>query len=126
MVPGASTAQLAIILIDARKGVVEQTKRHTFIASLLGINHIAVCVNKMDLVDYKESVFNEIVKEYKGFVSRLDVADVTFIPISALKGDNVVDVTLTNTRNFNHGGWAFAFHATTPEGEVLLPRAPGN
>ena len=91
MVTGASTAHLAIILIDARKGVVEQTKRHTFIASLLGINHIVLCVNKMDLVDYKEEVFHEIVNEYKGFVSRLDVADVTFIPISALKGDNVVE-----------------------------------
>ena len=91
MVTGASTANLAIILIDARHGVVEQSRRHTFIASLLGLQHIIVCVNKMDLVDYREDVFVNIVKEYKGFASRLDVADVKFIPISALRGDNVVE-----------------------------------
>lgn len=91
MVTGASTANLAIILIDARHGVVEQSRRHTFIASLLGLQHIIVCVNKMDLVDYREDVFVDIVKEYKGFASRLDVANVKFIPISALRGDNVVE-----------------------------------
>jgi sulfate adenylyltransferase subunit 1 len=91
MVTGASTANLAIILIDARKGVVEQTCRHAFIASLLRIQHLVICVNKMDLVDYKEEVFNEIVASFKEFASRLDVPDVRFIPISALLGDNVVD-----------------------------------
>lgn len=90
MVTGASTADLAIILIDARKGVVEQTCRHSFIASLLQIKHLVVCVNKMDLVDYSEDTFNKIVAEYQSFASRLDVPDVTFIPISALHGDNVV------------------------------------
>ena len=91
MVTGASTANLAIILIDARKGVIEQTCRHAFIASLLQIQHIVICVNKMDLVDYKEEVFDEIVSDFKDFASRLDVPHIDFIPISALNGDNVVD-----------------------------------
>ena len=92
MVTGASTANLAIILVDARHGVVEQTMRHSFIASLLRIQHLVIAVNKMDLVDYDEEVFEKIVSDYKAFASRLDnVVDITFIPISALKGDNVVD-----------------------------------
>jgi sulfate adenylyltransferase subunit 1 len=91
MVTGASTANLAIILIDARKGVIEQTCRHSFIASLLRIPHIVVCVNKMDLVDFKEEVFNTIVAQYSEFASRLEVPDIKFIPISALHGDNVVE-----------------------------------
>ena len=92
MVTGASTANLAIILVDARKGVIEQTSRHSFIASLLRIQHIVVCVNKMDLVDYSQEVYDKIIEDYKDFASRLDnVVDITFIPISALNGDNVVD-----------------------------------
>lgn len=91
MVTGASTANLAIILIDARNGVVEQTHRHIFIASLLGIPHFIICINKMDLVDFKEEVYNRIKNEIKDFVSKLDVKDIYFIPISALLGDNVVD-----------------------------------
>ncbi len=91
MVTGASTANLAIILVDARKGLLEQTFRHSFIASLLRIPHIVVCINKMDLVDYNEEVFNKIVADYEAFVSKLDVKDVHFIPISALMGDNIVD-----------------------------------
>lgn len=92
MVTGASTANLAIILIDARKGVIEQTKRHTFIANLLRIQHVVVAVNKMDLVDYDEEIYNRIVADYKSFVSRLDkIVDITPIPISALNGDNIVD-----------------------------------
>ena len=93
MVTGASTADLAIILIDARNGLVEQTHRHSFIASLLGLQHLVVCVNKMDLVDYDDDKYNEIVQSYKSFSSRLDIKDITFIPISALKGDNVVDTS---------------------------------
>ncbi len=93
MVTGASTANLAIILIDARKGVVEQTSRHAFIAALLQIPHIVVCINKMDLVDYSQSVYDEIVASFKTFSSKLEVHDVQYIPISALKGDNVVDRT---------------------------------
>ena len=91
MVTGASTANLAIILIDARKGVIEQTKRHSLIASLLGIPHVVICVTKMDLVDYAEEDFERIKKEYKEFSAKLSVKDVTFIPISALVGDNVVE-----------------------------------
>jgi len=91
MVTGASTANLAIILIDARKGVIEQTCRHSFIASLLRLQHVVVCVNKMDLVDHAESVFDKIVADYKAFASRLQIPEITFIPISALHGDNVVD-----------------------------------
>lgn len=91
MVTGASTANLALILVDARKGVVEQTYRHTFIASLLGIPHIVFCINKMDLVDYDEKVFDKIQDDIEAFVSKLDVKDVRFVPISALNGDNVVN-----------------------------------
>jgi len=91
MVTGTSTANLAIILIDARKGILEQTHRHSFIASLLHIKHLIVCVNKMDLVGFSEEVFNKIIDEYKEFASRLDVPDIRFIPVSALLGDNVVD-----------------------------------
>lgn len=92
MVTGASTANLAIILVDARKGVIEQTCRHSFIASLLRIQHIVVAVNKMDLVDYSQEVYEKIISDYKAFASRLDnVVDITFIPISALNGDNVVE-----------------------------------
>lgn len=92
MVTGASTANLAIILVDARKGIVEQTCRHAFIANLLRIQHVIVAINKMDLVEYSESIYEEIVESFKSFSSRLDnFIDVTFIPISALHGDNVVD-----------------------------------
>jgi bifunctional enzyme CysN/CysC len=91
MVTGASTADLAIVLVDARKGVLSQSKRHAFISSLLGIPHVVVCVNKMDLVNYEEAVFDAIVEEFDAFAARLELPDVTFIPISALLGDNVVD-----------------------------------
>ncbi|MGC6428149.1 MAG: sulfate adenylyltransferase subunit CysN [Flavobacteriales bacterium] len=91
MVTGASTANLAILLVDARHGIVEQSCRHAFIASLLQIPHIIVCINKMDLVDYSQEKFIEIKKEFKKFSSKLDVKDIQFIPISALNGDNVVN-----------------------------------
>ena len=92
MVTGASTANLAIILVDARKGIVEQTCRHAFIANLLRIQHVIVAINKMDLVDYDEAVYESIIESFKSFSSRLgNFIDVTFIPISALNGDNVVD-----------------------------------
>ncbi|MEM6369800.1 MAG: GTP-binding protein [Myxococcota bacterium] len=89
MVTGASTASLAVVLVDARKGVVEQTCRHAFISSLLGIQHIILAVNKMDLVDHEEARFAAIVDEFEAFASRLDVAQIDYIPISALLGDNV-------------------------------------
>ena len=92
MVTGASTANLALILVDARNGVVEQTRRHSFIADLLGIKHVAVCINKMDLVGYEEGAYVKVLEQFTDFASRLEnVTDITFIPISALKGDNVVD-----------------------------------
>lgn len=91
MVTGASNSNLAIILIDARNGVVEQTRRHTFICSLLGIKHFIVCINKMDLVDYREEIFEEIKEDYMSFISKVNIPDLEFIPISALLGDNVVE-----------------------------------
>ncbi len=108
MVTGASTANLAIILIDARKGVIEQTKRHSFIANLLRIQHLVVAVNKMDLVDYSQEVFDQIVADYREFASRLDnIVDITAIPISALNGDNVVD----KSKNMDwYEGPTFLYH----------------
>jgi sulfate adenylyltransferase subunit 1 len=91
MVTGASTANAAILLIDARKGVVEQTKRHSYIASLLQIPHLLICVNKMDLVDFKEEVFHEIIAQYERIASKMSIRDIRYIPISALNGDNVVN-----------------------------------
>ena len=91
MVTGASTANLALLLIDARHGVIEQTKRHAFIASLLQIPHIAVCINKMDLTDYNQEAYDKIKSDFESFASKLEIKDVHFIPISALHGDNVVE-----------------------------------
>ncbi|MCW2801010.1 MAG: cysNC [Aeromicrobium sp.] len=93
MVTGASTADVALILIDARKGVLEQSRRHAFLATLLGIPHVVLCVNKMDLVDFSQERFNEIRAEFAAFASKLELPDLTFIPISALSGDNVVTVS---------------------------------
>jgi bifunctional enzyme CysN/CysC len=90
MVTGASTASLALVLIDARNGIVEQSRRHAFLASLLRVPHVVLCVNKMDLVDYDEKVFNQIKDEFRNFATKLDIGDLSFIPVSALKGDNVV------------------------------------
>jgi bifunctional enzyme CysN/CysC len=91
MVTGTSTANLSLVLVDARKGVLEQTRRHTFIAALLHVAHLMICVNKMDAVDWSEQVYDEIVAEFSQFAGRIDIPDVTFIPISALEGDNVVE-----------------------------------
>tara|TARA_B100000242_G_scaffold97139_1_gene66669 strand:+ start:7961 stop:9223 length:1263 start_codon:yes stop_codon:yes gene_type:complete len=107
MVTGASTANLAIILIDARKGMVEQTHRHSIIASLLGIPHAVVCINKMDLVDYDMQKYYEIVNEFKTFSSKLEIKDVKFIPISALEGDNIVN----RSKNMNwYEGSTLLYH----------------
>jgi bifunctional enzyme CysN/CysC len=91
MVTGASTADLALVLIDARKGVIEQSRRHAFLATLLGIPHLVVCVNKMDLVDWSQERFEEIKAEFRSFAMKLDVHDLSYVPISALHGDNVVE-----------------------------------
>ncbi|MEQ8840457.1 MAG: sulfate adenylyltransferase subunit CysN [Acidimicrobiales bacterium] len=98
MVTGASTADLAIVLLDARKGVLEQSRRHAFLASLLRIPHLVLAVNKMDLVDYDQARFEEVKDEFRSFASKLDIHDLTFIPVSALHGDNVVDRSA-------HMGW---------------------
>lgn len=97
MITGASNVDLAIVLVDARTGVVEQTRRHSLLVSLLGVPHLVICVNKMDLVDYDQQRFDEIRTEFEEFASRLDLQDVTFLPISALAGDNVV----TRSANMN-------------------------
>jgi adenylyl-sulfate kinase len=93
MVTGASTANLAIILVDARTGVITQTKRHTYLVSLLGIKHVVLAINKMDLMAWDQTVFENICDDYKSFVTQLDIPDINFIPLSALKGDNVVDLS---------------------------------
>lgn len=93
MITGGSTANLAIILVDARTGVITQTRRHTYLVSLLGIKHVVLAVNKMDLVEYKQDVFNQIVSEYRKFSEPLGIPDITCIPLSALKGDNVVEAS---------------------------------
>lgn len=91
MVTGASTANLAIVLVDATKGVITQTRRHTFLVSLLGIKHVVLAVNKMDLVGYSQEIFEQICADYKNFVTQLDIPDITFIPLSALKGENIIE-----------------------------------
>ena len=91
MVTGASTADLALVLIDARKGVLEQSRRHAVIASLLQVKHLVLCVNKMDLVEYSQERFDEICAEFTEFAGKLEIDDLTFIPVSALHGDNVTD-----------------------------------
>jgi len=94
MVTGASTAHLAMILVDARKGILEQTRRHAFLSTLLGIPHLVVCVNKMDLVDWSQETFEAVCADFTAFAAKLDVHDITFIPVSALVGDNIVDQSL--------------------------------
>ena len=93
MATGASTANLAIILVDATKGLLTQTRRHTFIVSLLGIKHVVLAVNKMDLVNYDNNIFNKICSEYKSLISRINITEVECIPLSALKGDNIIEVS---------------------------------
>ncbi len=91
MVTGSSTANIALILVDARNGVIEQTRRHSFLASLLGVPHLVLCVNKMDLVDWSQDRYDEVVDEFRTFAQKLDISDLRFVPVSALLGDNVVD-----------------------------------
>ncbi len=125
MVTGNSTADLTMVLVDARKGIVEQTRRHAFLASLLRVPHLLICVNKMDLVSYDQAVFDRIREEFTAFASRLDVSDMTFIPISALEGDNVV------TRSINmpwYEGASLLHHLETvyiaSDRNLIDPRFP--
>jgi bifunctional enzyme CysN/CysC len=125
MVTGNSTADLTMVLVDARKGIVEQTRRHAFLASLLRVPHLLVCINKMDLVDFDQGVFDAIVAEFTAFASRLDVTDLTFIPISALQGDNVV----TRSANMDwYQGTSLLHHLETvyiaSDRNLIDPRMP--
>ncbi len=113
MATGASTASLAIILVDARYGVQTQTRRHSFIADLLGIQHLVIAVNKMDLVGFSEARFNEIVAEYRAFAANLQAPDIRFVPMSALNGDNVVNAS-------EHTPWYFAAGSEGYEGKTLI------
>ncbi len=117
MATGASTADLAVILIDARKGVLTQTRRHTFIATLLGIRHLVVAVNKMDLMGYRQDVFDAIEQDYRHFAKSLGAADITCIPLSALAGDNVIDRSLNMP--WYHGSTLMAHLETVPVGDDL-------
>ena len=110
MVTGASNVDLAVVLVDVRHGVVEQTRRHTVLVSLLGVPHLVICVNKMDLVDWSEAAFQRVIDEFTEFAAKLELRDVTFIPISALSGDNVVDRS-PNTPWY--GGAALLHHLET-------------
>ena len=121
MATGASTADLAVILVDARNGVLEQTVRHTYIAALLGIPHIVVCVNKMDLMDYSQEVFEKIRKDYLAMAAKLPVGEVTFMPISAKLGDNVVSES--QNMPWYDGGTLLNLLETVPVGHTL-PDAP--
>ena len=136
MVTGASTANLALILVDARSGVVEQTRRHAFLSSLLGIRSVVLCVNKMDLVDFSQARFEEVAAEFRAFASRLSFASVTFIPISALNGDNVVSRSanmpwyegpslLYHLENTFVGGDLDMVNARLPVQKVIRPHDDG-
>ena len=120
MATGASTADLAIILIDARKGVLTQTRRHTFICTLLGIRHLVVAVNKMDLMEFRQDVFGKIEQDYRAFARSLGVSDVTVIPISALAGDNVI--ARSATMGWYHGPTLMAHLETVPVGDEMADR----
>jgi len=125
MVTGASTADLALILIDARNGLREQSRRHAVIASLLRVKHLVVCINKMDLVDYEESVYNAVRDEFSQFAERLEFTDLTFIPISALEGDNVV----SHSQNMQwYGGATLLWHLenayVASDRNLIDPRFP--
>jgi bifunctional enzyme CysN/CysC len=118
MATGASTADLAIILIDARKGVLTQTRRHTFIATLLGIKHLVVAVNKMDLMDYRQDAFDKIEADYRAFARSINASDITVIPLSALAGDNVIDRSANMP--WYHGSTLMAHLETVPVGDDLV------
>ena len=117
MATGASTADLAIILIDARKGVLTQTRRHTFICALLGIRHLVVAVNKMDLMDYRKDVFDKIEQDYRAFAKSVGASDITMIPLSALAGDNVI--ARSPNMPWYHGSTLMAHLETVPVGDDL-------
>ena len=122
MVTGASTADVAVVMVDARKGVLTQTRRHSYLVSLIGIQHIVVAINKMDLVDYAESVYNKIVEDYRSFAEHIGVKNVTFIPMSAFKGDNIV--TPSGNMLWYHGTTLMGYLETVEINELRMQQQP--
>ncbi|MBS0510020.1 MAG: sulfate adenylyltransferase subunit CysN [Proteobacteria bacterium] len=122
MVTGASTADVAILMVDARRGILTQTRRHRYLASLLGIRHIVVAINKMDLVDYSEKVFRDIREDYSAFAAQIGLEDVTFIPLSAFRGDNIIEPS--NAMPWYHGSTLMAYLETVEIDDARMQRAP--
>lgn len=122
MVTGASTADVAVVMVDARKGVLTQTRRHSYLVSLIGIQHIVVAINKMDLVDYSEAVYQKIVDDYRSFAERIGIKNVTFIPMSAFKGDNIV--TPSANMLWYHGSTLMGYLETVEINELRLQQQP--
>ncbi len=122
MVTGASTADAAVLMVDARKGVLTQTRRHSYLVSLLGIRHVVVAINKMDLVDYSEKVYQRIVDDYRAFAEQIGLANVTFIPVSAFKGDNIT--APSEKTPWYHGATLMGYLETVEVDEERMQRAP--
>ena len=122
MVTGASTADAAILMVDARKGILTQTRRHSYLVKLLGIRHVVVAINKMDLVDYSEKVFRRIVEEYRDFANRIGITEATFIPMSAFKGDNIT--APSDNMSWYHGTTLMGYLETVEVDEMRMQRAP--
>ncbi|MGP7735624.1 sulfate adenylyltransferase subunit 1, partial [Oceanimonas smirnovii] len=122
MVTGASTADAAILMVDARKGILTQTRRHSFLMSLLGIRHIVVAINKMDLVNYAEETFNRIKEEYAQFAEQLNLESITYIPLSAFKGDNIVEPS--PNMPWYHGTTLMGYLETVEVDDTRMQRAP--
>jgi len=122
MVTGASTADVAVLMVDARKGILTQTRRHSYLVSLIGIRHIVVAINKMDLVDYSESTFRKIVEDYREFAKQIGLESATFIPMSAFKGDNIIEPS--DRMPWYHGATLMAYLETVEIDEARLQREP--
>ncbi|HRP98737.1 MAG TPA: sulfate adenylyltransferase subunit CysN [Rhodocyclaceae bacterium] len=122
MVTGASTADVAILMVDARKGILTQTRRHSYLVSLLGIRHIVVAINKMDLVDYSEKVFRDIREDYAAFAAQIGLEDVSFIPLSAFKGDNIIEPS--SAMPWYHGSTLMGYLETVEIDDARMQRAP--
>jgi bifunctional enzyme CysN/CysC len=122
MVTGASTADVAILMVDARRGILTQTRRHTYLASLIGIPHIVVAINKMDLVDYSEKTYNQIMEDYTAFAKQIGIEETTFIPMSALAGDNITEPS--NNMPWYHGTTLMGYLETVQVDDELMQKAP--
>nr|HPR07976.1 GTP-binding protein [Denitromonas sp.] len=122
MVTGASTADVAILMVDARKGILTQTRRHSYLVSLIGIRHIVVAINKMDLVDYSEKTYRKIVEDYREFAARIGIEGITFIPLSAFKGDNII--TPSDKLSWYHGTTLMGYLETVEIDEERMQKAP--